>query len=236
MKNIFKIGLSVGSSLLIAPLFLGQPVVQEAESKGVNYKDYQEVVLTEVKNAPVYKDKIVNEWLRVRATPDYEAEVLRVLAPNAVVTAMEQEDGWSKIFFESGLTGYVRTDFLGVSFLDNGISLEDLTVDVGSLTENTAKNTLAYYTAEDLYVLGVLPYGEYRYTWYSEQVLAGGGLDIEGRHSDENGFICDKDDYICLASDLLEKGATVYTPFGKDGKIYDCGTGADDILDVYVNW
>ena len=64
---------------------------------------------------------------------------------------------------------------------------------------------------------------------------------IQNSHSlvkdvDENGYVCDENGYICLASDSLDKGTVVYTPLGKDGKVYDCGPGSDDILDVYVSW
>ena len=54
--------------------------------------------------------------------------------------------------------------------------------------------------------------------------------------TDYNGYVCDENDYICLASDFLPKGTVVSTPFGKAGKVYDCGCGDNITLDVYVNW
>ena len=77
--------------------------------------------------------------------------------------------------------------------------------------------------------------GDFRWTWYSQNVLPGGGLQIPGRHVDENGFICDENDRICLASSDLEWGTIVTTPFGKEGCIYDCGC-ASGTLDVYVDF
>ena len=94
----------------------------------------------------------------------------------------------------------------------------------------------AIITSEDLMNRGIVSYGDYRYTWYSEKVLPGEGLVIPGRHVDENGYVCDENGYICVASDSLARGTVVYTPLGKSAKVYDCGTGADDVLDVYVSW
>lgn len=95
--------------------------------------------------------------------------------------------------------------------------------------------TQSLYTAGQFKVLGVVYFNGWRWTWYSERVLPGGGLSIPGRHGDENGFICDENDYICLASMNLDKGTVIDTPFGKQGKIYDyCETNGT--VDVYVNW
>ena len=94
----------------------------------------------------------------------------------------------------------------------------------------------AIITSEDLMNRGIVSYGDYRYTWYSEKVLPGEGLVIPGRHVDENGYVCDENGYICVASDSLARGTVVCTPLGKDAKVYDCGTGVDDVLDVYVSW
>lgn len=92
-----------------------------------------------------------------------------------------------------------------------------------------------YYSADDLRYLGVIYAGDFRWTWYSQNVLPGGGLDIPGRHVDENGYICDENDRICLASSDLEWGTVVTTPFGKEGCVYDCGC-ASGTLDVYVDF
>ena len=79
-------------------------------------------------------------------------------------------------------------------------------------------------------------YNGYYWTYYSELALPGENLDIPGRYTDCNGYVCDENDYICLASDSLPRGTVVSTPFGKDGKVYDCGCGNDYVLDVYCNW
>ncbi len=93
----------------------------------------------------------------------------------------------------------------------------------------------AEYTSAEFLYHGVVNWGGWRWTWYSQNVLPGGGLDIPGRHVDENGYICDENGFICLASGSLDKGTVVETPFGKKGKVYDCGCAADT-LDVYTNF
>lgn len=69
-----------------------------------------------------------------------------------------------------------------------------------------------------------------KYTYYSERVLPGGGLNIPGRHT-SGGFVRDEDGYIVLANGD-HYGETVETPWGT-GKVYDTGTYGDH-YDVYV--
>lgn len=69
-----------------------------------------------------------------------------------------------------------------------------------------------------------------KYTYYSQSVLPGGGLDIPGRHT-EGGFVKDGDGYIVIANDKAN-GTVVDTPWGQ-GKVYDSGTSGDH-YDVYV--
>ena len=92
----------------------------------------------------------------------------------------------------------------------------------------------ATYTANEFCDLGEIYWGGWRWTWYSEKVLPGGGLDIPGRHT-EGGYVRDGDGYICLASDALDYGTVIATPFGSYGLVYDCGCDYDTI-DVYVSW
>lgn len=115
-----------------------------------------------------------------------------------------------------------------------GEAVEDTTP---VLVEETPREvaTIADYAPSDLYNQGRLYWGDYQYTWYSENVLPGYGLAIEGRHTDADGFVCDGDGYICVAASSLSKGTIVDTPFGRQGKVYDSGCDWGTI-DVYVNW
>ena len=78
------------------------------------------------------------------------------------------------------------------------------------------------------------PYTGLKETWYSQRVLPGGGLDIPGRHVNEEGFVCDGDGYICVASSTYAKGTIIETSRGM-GKVYDSGC-KPGILDIYVDW
>ena len=104
-----------------------------------------------------------------------------------------------------------------------------------AVTENEYLVVTADYTPYDLYNQGCLYWGDYQYTWYSENVLPGYGLAIDGRHTDADGFVCDGDGYICVAASSLSKGTVVDTPFGRQGKVYDSGCDWG-VIDVYVNW
>lgn len=106
---------------------------------------------------------------------------------------------------------------------------------VTETTTTTYNNSVGDYSAYDLQTMGIIYWGGYRYTYYSELVLTGEGLQIEGRHVDENGFVCDGNGYICVASGSLSWGTIVDTPFGKQGRVYDSGC-AYDVIDVYVHW
>lgn len=93
----------------------------------------------------------------------------------------------------------------------------------------------ADYTPSYFRKMGIVGYNGWRWTWYSQRVLPGGGLRIPGRHIDELNMVCDRDNYICLASSDLAKGSVVDTPFGKKGKVYDDGCSSGT-LDVYCNF
>ena len=93
----------------------------------------------------------------------------------------------------------------------------------------------ALYSASQFMILGNIHWNGWNWTYYSEKVLLGGGLDIPGRHNDENGYVCDENGYICLSSSSLSRGTVIDTPFGKRGKVYDTGC-PPDVVDVYVNW
>lgn len=93
-----------------------------------------------------------------------------------------------------------------------------------------AANTQTSVSYEDFMVMGVVYSNGYKYTYYSQSVLPGGGLNIPGRHV-SGGFVRDCNGYIVLANDA-PKGTIIETPFGT-GMVYDRGTYGSHI-DVYV--
>ena len=111
----------------------------------------------------------------------------------------------------------------------------DLTNKIKKYTSTYATSSSVLYSANKFKNIGVVYWNGWKWTWYSQRVLPGGGLRISGRHVDNNGYICDGNNYICLASSTLPYGTVINTPFGKQGKIYDTGC-ATDTIDVYVDF
>lgn len=112
---------------------------------------------------------------------------------------------------------------------------EVIATDSDAIEEETEEYVSGDYDPADFIWMGVIYWGGYKWTYYSQRVLPGGGLNIPGRYVDEDGFVCDQDGYICLASSDHEKGSVILTPFGKYGKVYDCGC-ASGTLDCYCDW
>lgn len=86
------------------------------------------------------------------------------------------------------------------------------------------------YSYSQFMSMGVINWNGYKYTYYSQSVLPGGGLNIPGRHV-SGGFVRDADGYIVLANSS-SNGTILPTPFGQ-GKVYDKGTYGNHI-DIYV--
>lgn len=107
--------------------------------------------------------------------------------------------------------------------------IEDTEEEITEVSEDPA----VAYSFDELLWMGVIYWGDYRWTYYSESVLPGEGLNIPGRYTDETGFVCDENGYICLASSDLSYGTIVSTPFGRMGCVYDSGCPSGT-LDVYV--
>ena len=101
--------------------------------------------------------------------------------------------------------------------------------------QREAEKHKAIYSASYFKSAGVIYWGGWRWTWYSQRVLPGRGLKIPGRHVNENGYVVDGNGRICLASSKLSKGTIVSTPFGAEGCVYDSGCPSNT-LDVYTNF
>ena len=90
-------------------------------------------------------------------------------------------------------------------------------------------STERLYSLSDFMFRGVVYWNDYKFTYYSQSVLPGGGLSIPGRHVNADGYVSDGDGYIVLAGSA-PLGTVYDTPFGYQGKIYDRGNH----LDVYI--
>ena len=108
------------------------------------------------------------------------------------------------------------------------------------ITKHSAVNNYSQkqYSLATFQRLGRVYSGGHEYTYYSQRVLLGGGLNIPGRHVNRDGYVADKDGYIVVASSLngYPKGTVVNTPFGYKGKVYDKigGNYNTKHIDVYT--
>ena len=146
---------------------------------------------------------------------------------NTKVSYTKHNKNWVKICYKEEL-GYVSTKYIS----DKKIVKKKEVIKEEPKLSITCYKTYDYDTFRRL---GIVRYGNYRYTWYSQKVLPGGGLIIPGRHINDEGIICDENGYICVAADCLPFGTIIDTPLGIRGKVYDCGPGSDKI-DIYCNW
>lgn len=94
------------------------------------------------------------------------------------------------------------------------------------------------YSLSQLMFNGVINWNGYKYTYYSQSVLPGPGLNIPGRHVNGGGYVADGNGYIVLAAPYGVAHGTVFpTPFGYSGKVYDtcasCST-SPIWLDIYT--
>lgn len=99
--------------------------------------------------------------------------------------------------------------------------------------EQASAKTAKLLDLDDFMFRGVIYWSGYKFTYYSEKVLPGGGLRIPGRHVNSDGYVADEYGYIVLAGDAA-MGTVFETPFGYKGKIYDRGTVGNH-LDVYIS-
>lgn len=160
-------------------------------------------------------------YLNVRIHPTTDSKVARVVAPGYEFERVAHSDfGWDLVSINGNYY------FVWNKYLSNKKPV------VEEVSQETCS---ALYSPAQFQNLGVINWNGYRWTWYSQKILPGYGLDIPGRYVDADGYVCDENNYICLASNDLPKGTIVSTPFGKSGKVYDCGCPSGT-LDVYVNW
>jgi len=153
----------------------------------------------------------------------FEPEATMEVAPEEMV--VEAEGDWQSGQEAYGYDEGASTDGDDASSYDGG---EYVNANVDG----------AHISGSDLQFNGVYcdEGSGYSYTYYSENVLPGGGLDIPGRHVGDEGYVCDADGNICIASDDLPKGTVVSVPFGSGtAVVYDSGSGYGN-LDVYTAW
>lgn len=139
----------------------------------------------------------------------------------------------NKIELTAGVTSYLNRVMLGK--VEPTVVQNEPVVVEQTYEEPTVPTCSKKYSCSRFKKLGRVRYGNYTYTWYSQRVLPGGGLNIPGRHLNEYGLVVDKNEYVVIASDDLPHGTVVDTPVGIQGIVYDEGSGNGN-LDIYCDW
>lgn len=190
---------------------------------------------------PTFSTKYVSSQngLNVRESATEDSKIVTTLSVNSEVQMYDDflVNGWVKIKYNNN-DCYVFEEYLSDEKVEVEIPKEEeKEIEVNNTTAIISNNTEtnSIYSASQFMSMGVINWNNWRWTWYSENVLSGGGLNIPNRHVDENGYVCDGEGYICLSSSVLPKGTIIETPFGKSGKIYDSGC-ASDTIDVYTSF
>lgn len=169
--------------------------------------------------------------LYVREQPDKNSDIIDVLpgGKEVEVSGSSKED-WNKIDFED-YSGYVYNAYLAADSTSIG----------EAETEEALKQPIdtkidKIYTQEEFIHSGVISWNGWNWTYYLMSMFPGStSTPVEGRHVNDDGFVCDGDGYIILASVDLAPYTIVETPFGYIGKVYDTGCPSG-VLDVYTNW
>ena len=125
------------------------------------------------------------------------------------------------------------------AYADTAVDVGTISVAVGGVAQGQTVTYEPSVGAADFQERGVV-YDDsgQRFTYYSEKVLPGEGLDelnSNGRHVDANGYVVDGDGFIAVASPYgqHEIGTVVESPFGLC-RVYDvCPEGN---FDVYTSW
>lgn len=139
----------------------------------------------------------------------------------------------SKVELTAGVTSYLNSVMLGK--IEPTVVQNEPVVVEQTYEEPTVPTCRKKYSCSRFRKLGRVRYGDYTYTWYSQRVLPGGGLNIPGRHLNEHGLVVDENEYVVIASDDLAHGTVVDTPVGIQGIVYDEGSGNGN-LDIYCDW
>ena len=183
-------------------------------------------------NAVVYTT--TDTFLRKGVPNENNKDELLIEADTQMVQVGQSKNGWDLVRFNDE-TYFVWCKNLCAATKDVVTAIPEVKEYSSTFVEAIEETPAPAYDPYSFKSMGVINWGGYRWTYYSQRVLPGGGLRIPGRHVGPYGFVCDEDGYICLASTSVSYGTVVDTPFGMKGKVYDCGCAAGT-MDCYCDW
>ena len=169
--------------------------------------------------------------LNVRQYPSTDAAIIDILPKGTYISALDSGNpDWNKIDFGDYI-GYVNNAYL--------TTITDFSPQLGipeEIETSAAQRITRVIALDDFRHAGVVNWNGWSWTYYTMSMFPGStSTPCPGRWVNDEGFVCDPDGYIILASADLSPYTTVETPFGYMGKVYDTGCPSG-ILDVYTNW
>lgn len=228
----FSFDLNYGDSQISQKGVLGSQTVNKTKTT-VNDR-----VVSDTRDEVIVDKEAVNE-ITLIGTKEVEEVVIEHKTENRKNNSMYKDQ---KKVIESGSNGVAvvtyenRGDGNRVE-ITRETTKEPVTriVEVGTKSRPSSSSA-RLYSLRDFKFRGIINWSGYKFTYYSQSVLPGGGLRIPGRHVNSNGFVADSNGYIVLASSYsIPKGTVINTPFGAKGKVYDrCASCSPNWYDVYV--
>lgn len=214
----------------------------EIKVAGVNGEKSLEKAKTLI-NSKVVSDEVIKETVTKEPTTEVtlvgtKEVVEETIAPETIERENSSLYKGETNVIESGSEGLKRYVYenngTDRKLVEEKIVTEatDRIVEYGTKSKPVSASSSASYSLSDLQFQGVIYWGGYKFTYYSQSVLPGGGLNIPGRHINAGGFVADGDGYIVIANSA-PLGTVINTPFGYQGKVYDRGTYGNH-MDVYT--
>lgn len=171
--------------------------------------------------------KIVTTDLYMRQQPNAESKFIKVLPQGMIIKTIEDGSEWDKIEAEDYI-GYAYNKYLAATEVDDSQKVVD--------AQTSQIAIPAIHTKEEFIHQGVINWNGWNWTYYLLSMFPGStSTPVQGKHVNEDQFVCDEDGYVILASVDLPPYTVVETPFGYMGKVYDTGCPSG-VLDVYTDF
>lgn len=214
----------------------------EIKVAGVNGEKLLKKAKTSI-NSKVVSNEVIKETITKKPTAEVtlvgtKEVVEKTIAPETIERENSSLYEGETNVIESGSEGVKRYVYenngTDRKLIEEKVITEatDRIVEYGTKSKPVSSSSSASYSLSDLQFQGVIYWGDYKFTYYSQSVLPGGGLYIPGRHVNADGFVADGDGYIVIANSA-PLGTVINTPFGYQGKVYDRGTYGNH-MDVYT--
>ena len=186
---------------------------------------------------------VTADYLNVREYPNKDAKIIDILSKGEYVEALDSgKTDWNRISFGS-YSGYVYNAYLTGAPASREVQNYFFKADQvevkqneTSVQTNNIQKTTEVITPEYFRQAGVINWNGWNWTYYTMSMFPGStSTPCPDRWVNEQGYVCDPDGYIILASADLAPYTIVETPFGYTGRVYDTGCPSG-VLDVYTNW